>query len=533
MPGSDPIPDPETLQPGNAIDLDGEDYEDDEDDPIEEDDEDEDEDEEDEDEDENDDVLFEPATPRAVKQKMDTLVRLMLTGPVPIHVHNVIIKGNTKTKGYIIETQASEALKKATTMQDLLRASDAVNSRLKSLGLFDSVAITLDSGPPEIPGSVNVIIKVEEARNRVSGEIGAYTNAEAKSSSVEGSIKYKNLLGFGDLWDGSIAYGFDRTAEVSAGVYLPRLKTLVAPVTVRAYLLTQDLLTFSSYKERSVGLSLGLFSNRFHNLEYHLTWRNLVDPSQMSSSVKMQLGHDYLSSLKYTLKIDKRNSPVRPTKGYAFIAKTHIGGLAPDSQSLRFLRQEFDLRCAIPLGFYHAALNFGICSGVIFPWGSGFLNRTTSIPERFFLGGNLSPVCALGGPKASWGFKTRATVPYEPKRQIDDENANVASRDSLGGNFTVTALADLSFDLPTRWFRERGIHAHVFAYAGNVAMLTENEFRSFSIQKFIGSFRSSAGIGIVIPTNRFRVELNYCYILKKFANDHAKAGFWLTFSRPS
>ncbi|KAA3467632.1 Outer membrane OMP85 family protein isoform 1 [Gossypium australe] len=489
MPRSDPIPDPETLQPGNAIDLLGEDYDDDEDDAIEEDDEDEDEDEED--EDENDDVLFEPATPRAVKLKMDTLVRRMLTGPVPIHVHNVIIKGNTKTKGYIIETQASEALKKATTMQDLLRASDAVNSRLKSLGLFDSVAITLDSGPPEIPGSVNVIIKVEEARNRVPGEIGAYTNAEAKSSSVEGSINYKNLLGFGDLWDGSIAYGFDRTAEVSVGVYLPRLKTLVAPLTVRAYLLTQDLLTFSSYKERSVGLSLGLFSNRFHNLEYHLAWR------------------------------------------YAFIAKTHIGGLAPDSQSLRFLRQEFDLRCAIPVGFYHAALNFGICSGVIFPWGSGFLNRTTSIPERFFLGGNLSPVCALGGPKALWGFKTRATSSYESKRQIDDENADVASRDSLGGNFTVTALADLSFDLPTRWFRERGIHAHVFAYAGNVAMLTENEFRSFSMQKFIGSFRSSAGIGIVIPTNRFRMELNYCYILKKFANDHAKAGFWLTFSRPS
>lgn len=196
MPGSDPIPDPETLQPGNAIDLDGEDYDDDEDDDIEEDDEDEDE----EDEDENDDVLFEPATPRSVKLKMDTLVRRMLNGPVPIHVHNVIIKGNTKTKGYIIETQASEALKKATTMQDLLRASDAVNSRLKSLGLFDSVAITLDSGPPEIPRSVNVIVKVEEARNRVSGEIGAYTNAEVHllSFSFAGdssNCEYINVIG--------------------------------------------------------------------------------------------------------------------------------------------------------------------------------------------------------------------------------------------------------------------------------------------------------------------------------------------------
>ena len=31
----------------------------------------------------------------------------------------------------------------------------------------------------------------------------------------------------------------------------------------------------------------------------------------------------------------------------------------------------------------------------------------------------------------------------------------------------------------------------------------------------------------------FFCQLNYCYILKKFDHDHAKAGFWLTFSRSS
>ncbi|OMP04672.1 Bacterial surface antigen (D15) [Corchorus olitorius] len=463
---------------------------------------------------------------------MDALVRRMFLGPVSIHVHDVIIKGNTTTKGYIIEAEVSEALKRATTMQDLLRASNEVNSLLKSLGLFDSVKITLDSGPPEIPGSANVIIEVEEARNRLSGEIGGYTNAEAKSSSVEGSIKYKNLLGYGDLWDGSIAYGFDHTAEVSAGLYLPRFKALVAPVTARAYLLTQDWLNFSSYKERSVGLSLGLFSNRYNNLEYHLAWRVLRDPSQVSSSsLRTQLGRNLLSSLKYTLKVDKRNSPLRPTRGFAFVSTTQIGGLAPDS--IRFLRQDFDLRCAIPLGFYNAALNFGISSGVICPLGNGFLNRTTSPPERFFLGGNLSPVCALGGPKALWGFKTRGVGSYEPRREINDENANAVGREFLGGDLAVTALADFSFDLPSTWFREKGIHAHFFGCAGNVAKLTENEYQSFSVQKFMESFRSTVGVGIVIPTSLFRIELNYCYILKKFDHDHSKRGFWLTFSRPS
>ncbi|KAK9025740.1 hypothetical protein V6N11_038597 [Hibiscus sabdariffa] len=374
MPGTDP--DPETLQPDTAIDLDGED---------------------DDDEEENDDFSFEPATPHSVKLKMDTLVRLMLTGPVPVHVHDVTIKGNTNIKGDIIGAEALEALKKATTMQDLLRVSDAVNSRLKSLGLFDSVTITLDSGPPEIPGRTNVIIEIEEAKNRLSGKIGAYTKAEAKSSSV------------------------------------------VAPVTVRAYI--------------------------YQNLEYHLAWRNLAEPSQTSSSsIRTQLGHDYLSSLKYTLNVDKRNSLMRPTKGFVFVAKTHINGLAPDSQTLRFLHQ-----CG---SHWPESLSVEV---------------TTSLPEKFFLGGNLSPVCAFGGPKALWGFKTRASGSDEPTGQINVQNA-------IGGNFTVTALADLSFDLPSR---------------------------------------SSAGIGIVIPATLFRMELNYCYILKKFSANHAKASFWLAFCHPS
>ncbi|XP_022731656.1 uncharacterized protein LOC111286119 [Durio zibethinus] len=187
---------------------------------------------------------------------MDALVRRMLIGTVSIHVHDVIIEGNTNTKAYIIEAKASEALKKATTMQELLRASNAVNSWLKSPGLFDSVMVTLNSGPPEIPGSANVIIEVQQAGNRFSGEIGAYTKAEFKSSSVEGSTKYKNLLGFGDLWDGSIPYGFDHSAQVSAGVYLPRLKALVAPATARAYLLTQRSDELSNSQINSFGLSI-------------------------------------------------------------------------------------------------------------------------------------------------------------------------------------------------------------------------------------------------------------------------------------
>ncbi|KAJ9175929.1 hypothetical protein P3X46_014429 [Hevea brasiliensis] len=472
---------------------------------------------------------------RIERAKLESLFRRIQTEMLPLRVHDVIIKGNSKTKDSLIEAETA-LLKDVSSMQELMAASKDVNFRLQALEVFDSVRITLDSGPPELPGTANVIVEVVETKCPLSGEVGAYTKGEARSSTVEGSVKYKNIFGYGDLWDASLAYGGDHMAEVSSGVYLPRFKRL-APVTARVFLLSQDWLKFSSFKERTLGLSVGLVSSRNHDLVYNLSWRTLTDPSQMASrSIRRQLGHGLLSSLKYTFKIDRRNSPLRPTHGYAFVSTTQIGGLAPDSRSIRFLRQELDLRYAVPLGFLHSALNLGISGGLIFPWGTGFLNMPSPLPERFFLGGNLSPICTLGGPIALYGFRTRGLGPTDLRRQLQsnptDDSAD-PGRDYIGGDLAVTAFADVSFDFPSKWCQSKGIHGHMFASTGNIDKLTENAYQNLSLRKFVESFRTSAGVGIVVPTNLFRLELNYCYMLKKFDYDHGKSGFRVSFSTPT
>ncbi|KAM6583004.1 hypothetical protein CsatB_010006 [Cannabis sativa] len=474
---------------------------------------------------------------RSEKSKLENLMHRMSTGQVPLRVHDVIIKGNSKTKDYLIEAEV-EGIKNAGTMQELLEAAGMANAKLQALEIFDSVRITLDSGPPELPGTANVVVEVVETKNPLSGECGAYTKPAARSWTLEGSVKYKNWLGYGDLWDGSLAYGPNQTSEISAGVFLPRFKCFLTPVVARAFLLSQDWQEYSSYKERQLGLSLGLFSTKNHDLAYNLGWRTLTDPTQMASrTIRRQLGHGLLSSLKYTFKIDRRNSGVRPTRGYACVLSSQVGGLSPDPRCLRFLRQEFDLRYALPFGFYNVALNFGISGGVIFPWGNGFLNRPSSLPERFFLGGDFSPVCTVGGPTTVWGFKTRGIGPTEPRRQNndkpDEESSDSSRRDVVGGDLALTAFADLSFDLPLRWLREHGVHGHIFAGSGNVAKLTENEFRNFSVPKFFQSFRSSVGAGIVVPTKFFRLECNYYYILKQYEDDRGKSGFRFSVSAPS
>lgn len=137
---------------------------------------------------------------------------------------------------------------------------------------------------------------------------------------------------------------------MSAGLFYPRFKGIPAALVTRASVFNQDWLKYSSYTEQIIGLSAGIVSDTRHDLSYNVTWRMLKDPSHMASpSVRRQLGHGLLSSLKYTFKIDERDSAFRPTRGYAIRSSTQIAGIGPQSNLLRFFRQvrrtQFTLLC--------------------------------------------------------------------------------------------------------------------------------------------------------------------------------------------
>ena len=114
----------------------------------------------------------------ASNPRTESLFRRMRSAPVPVRVHDVIVKGNEKTKDHIIEAEVEAVIREANTLQELLEASRVANSNLRALDIFDSVNITLDSGPPELPGTTNVVIEVVESKNPLTGQIGAYTKAE-------------------------------------------------------------------------------------------------------------------------------------------------------------------------------------------------------------------------------------------------------------------------------------------------------------------------------------------------------------------
>lgn len=130
-------------------------------------------------EDDDDDDDYDSMTPdargRNEQAKMESLFKRLATERVPVHVHDIIIRGNTRTKESLIEAEAEEVLRMATTFQQLLRAAGVANARLRALEIFDSVSVTLDAGPPELPGTANVIIEVLEPTHPLAGNIGVFT----------------------------------------------------------------------------------------------------------------------------------------------------------------------------------------------------------------------------------------------------------------------------------------------------------------------------------------------------------------------
>ncbi|RCV36618.1 hypothetical protein SETIT_7G332200v2 [Setaria italica] len=360
---------------------------------------------------------------------------------------------------------------------------------------------------------------------------------ETSPFSLESSLKLKNLFEYWETWDASVALELDRTAELSAGVEIPRIGAIPTPLMARISFLSGDWWK-SSLKEHLMGVSVGLLSTMNHNLAYNLTWRTLKDPARMSSnSIQEQLGHSLLPSIKYAYKVDKRDSTIRPTCGYAFLSSSQVGALAPGSKYPWYLRQEVDLQVALPLGVLNGALNAGVAAGIIHPFLRGSTGSVLPLSERFYLGGHRSFVCRLGGPSSLSGFKARDLEPRDFRTCDPNNSENGASTCTEldgGGDIAVTAFADLSFDLPLKSVldQELGVHGHAFVSAANIAKLTEHGPRKFPLTDFLQTFRCSVGFGVLVPTELFRIEMNCCYILKQFGHDWGKTGIQFNCSPP-
>jgi outer membrane protein insertion porin family len=131
--------------------------------------------------DDEDDDGGEPLTSSSEAARLEAVLRRLTADEVRIRVHQVTIRGCARTRRAAVEAAVGPDVSRAATVRDLVRAAAAAGDRLRCLGAFDTVSITLDAAPPGIPGSaVVVLIDVAEARGRAAGDFGVFANTQVR-----------------------------------------------------------------------------------------------------------------------------------------------------------------------------------------------------------------------------------------------------------------------------------------------------------------------------------------------------------------
>ena len=140
---------------------------------------DEDDDDEFDDDDLDDEADDEPSASPSEEARHEAVLRRLTADEVRIRVYQVTIRGCARTHRAAVEAAVGPDLARAATVRDLVRAAAAAGDRLRRLGAFDTVSITLDAAPSGIPGSaVVVLVDVAEARGRAAAEFGVFATTQ-------------------------------------------------------------------------------------------------------------------------------------------------------------------------------------------------------------------------------------------------------------------------------------------------------------------------------------------------------------------
>jgi len=332
---------------------------------------------------------------------------------------------------------------------------------------------------------------------------------------VEATARLNSALGYGEVVEAAVSRGSRESTSVEVSASQRRLFGGVASADARAGQTARSFQRHSSFSERVRSMACALRRGP-HELGYELSWRALSDPSHAASAaVRRQLGHSCKSSLRYAFLADTRDAAAAPRAGWALRAAAELAGLGPASTA-RFLRAEAEGQWATALPLRGTALALTLRCGALLPWGGGGGRGRppgeTCISDRFF----------LGGADSLRGFRSRGAGPSAARRPAGPAAAGAAAgpprtRDALGGDLLFSALAAVTFPLPSEVLNEVGVHGHVWANAGTLLPLA-------AWQQARASLRLSTGLGLVFPTRIGRMEVNYCVVLRKQEHDELRRG---------
>lgn len=435
----------------------------------------------------------------------------------PCRVTELEVKGFHRTKPEVVSREL-ERVREAGSLEEIKDELLAVMEAFQELDVFSEISIDLEKPIEDTPEACRVAIFLEEKDIHF---IKATTFVQSDEGGLDGHIGVRNFFGHAERLRLTGEWGTRSTAEYALEFLQPRIGGLPWSLDVRLFNNRRSRLIYSSFNEQLRGASVGLSSSGgTHRLAYEFGWQHLTDPTNLASdAVQEQLGHKLRSSITYNFLMNHIEPfGARPEHGWSVRWFSELGGIHPHYQVLKFTKHRADLEAAAPL-LPWASLSMNLTAGLLVPLGEEFLSKTTSITDRFSLGG-------IGSLR---GFEFRGCGPTAARRSLP--SGIPQRRDTLGGDVLLSAKGAVNFDIPIPGMKTAGIYGQVFGNIGNTVLLTGiGRHVGDSLSRILTNYRSSIGIGLVWPLASWgSLEVNCVLPLTSEVNDYRKPGIEIGF----
>jgi outer membrane protein insertion porin family len=359
-----------------------------------------------------------------------------------VYVDRIDITGNNQTLDYVIRREMN------VTEGDAYNRAlvDRSRNQIRALGFFKEVEIT--ENPGSAPDRTGLQVKVEEQPTGELSFSAGYSSIDKLV--IDLGITQRNFRGRGQNVRGRISLGALRQ-QIDLSFTEPRFlgRDLAAGIDIYSY--RYDLSEYSAYETASVGFTtrvgFPLSLNSRGSLRYTLRRDEVrLDDSFcaggfLSTAVCGQRGAFLTSLVGYSARLDRRNDPINPTRGFYAEVSQDFAGVGGD---VKYLRSETDA------GWYYG-FNRDFILSIVGSAGyiTGWSNDNVRINDRFYKGGNTFRGFEIAG--------------------IGPRDLNFERSDALGGK--AYAIGTLELTVPTFLPEQYGIKAALFTDFGTLGKL--------------------------------------------------------------
>ena len=414
-----------------------------------------------------------------------------------VYVERINVVGNTRTIDPVIRRELM------LTEGDAFNRSLVERSRnnLRALGFFKEVEIEETRGAAPDRSIVNVTVEEQP-----TGELSVGAGFSSVDSFVVNlGISERNFRGRGQNVVARVEWGSLRQ-QIDFRFTEPRFLGRDVGAGFDVFHSRYDFQDESSFDYRSTGAGLRLTYplNGYSRLStrYFIKDDEIIVPfgycdagGSGSRALCEQVGASLNSSVGYTLLVDRRNDPIRPTRGWTGTLRQDFAGVGGD---VNYVKSEVDATA-----YYGITPSWIVSVQGSAGYVSGWNGDAVRINDRFFKGGN-----------SFRGFENAGMGPRD-----------LATNDALGGNFYAVGSVELT--VPNGLPEQYGIRTSLFADVGTLGVLDDrytlgtNGLPDTTIVDDL-SLRASAGVSVHWRSPMGPIRFDFSQILSEEEYDRTE-----------